>query len=84
MEIKDMIRVFEDDIKSLIQGIEDKIPRILIDIKENKERKGEFTIDFDSFIYLINEFCFHTDRINFHPIKGYLPENRMKLFENII
>ncbi len=84
MEIKDMIRVFEDDIKSLIQGIEDKIPRILRDIKENKERKGKFTIDFDSFIYLINEFCFHTDCINFHPIKGYLPENRMKLFENII
>ncbi len=84
ISIQDFGQIVKDDLELLIKGIKDEYSTVWRNIDENLNRNGKFTIEFDSFIVLLNELCFKTNRSDYHPIKGYLPENRMKLFEKFI
>jgi len=79
-EIEKFIQIIEDDIDLVNQGIQKDYPLLYRNIEKNKHML--FLSDY-FFIDLINKYCYQPLPKDYDVTKGYVPDDRLELFERI-
>ena len=84
-ELSKFIDLLKQDKNALkAEKMEQEFPTLSHVLKDKFEMdKDELWLDFEIFIRLINEYCYENVPTDYDYIKGYVPKERLELFEKI-
>ena len=79
-QIEKLIQIIENDIDLVNQGIQNDNQPLFLNIEKNKHML--FLSNY-FFIDLINKYCYQPLPKDYDAVKGYVPDDRLELFEGI-
>ncbi len=76
----ELVQFIKADIDLINKGIQKDNPLLLDNIEKNKHL---LFIEKDFMIDLLNKYCFQSLPLNYNYYKGYVPKDRLELFESL-